>query len=216
VTSSVAGPLRVTLLADGPTDRVLVRVIEWVLRELHLAAVVQWADLRILPTPPTGLAARARKAIELYPAEVLFIHRDAERDSLASRVTEVASALAHVDVRSVCIVPVRMTEAWFLFDERAIREAANNPNGTSPLSLPRITDLESDPDPKESLRSALRLASGQHGRRLARFDTAKAFYRLADRIVAFAPLRRLEAFTHFEDEARRVCVADARTDAADE
>ena len=197
--------LRITLLADGSSDRVLVRVIEWVLAELKVAAIVQWADLRTLPTPPTGLANRALKALDLYPAEILVVHRDAERESLAGRVDEMAAALAGLSVKRVCVVPVRMTEAWFLFDERAIREAANNPNGTEPLDLPDLAEVEGIPDPKETLKEALRRASGHHGHRLAKFDTGKAFHRLADRVGAFAPLRRLAAFTRFEAEARRVC-----------
>lgn len=197
--------IRVTLIGDGSSDRVLVRVIEWVLREHGVPAAVQWADLRVLPNPPTGLAARARKALELYPAEVLFIHRDAEREPHGDRVTEVMLAADTLDVRCVCVVPVRMTEAWFLFDERAIREAADNPSGVTPLALPRTSDLDGVPDPKETLREALRLASGRNGRRLKKFDTAKAFYRLADRIDAFSPLRCLQAFTRFEEETRLTC-----------
>ena len=52
-------------------------------------------------------------------------------------------------VRVVCVVPVRMQEAWLLIDEAALRRAAGDPNGTQPLAMPDVQRLEELADPKQ-------------------------------------------------------------------
>ena len=101
-----------------------------------------------------------------------------------------------------------MTEAWFLFDEQALRFVAENPNGDMPLSLPRIAELENRPDPKEDLYQLLRTASGLHGRRLKKFSSAGRIRRIAERLETFAPLRALSAFRALEDEIAYVVRAN--------
>jgi hypothetical protein len=57
-----------------------------------------------------------------------------------------------------------MQEAWLLFDEAAIREASDNPNGEERMDLPALSSLEEILDPKELLRDLLRVfgtSSGQ-------------------------------------------------------
>ena len=64
------------------------------------------------------------------------MHRDAEREFARTRLAEIEAAIKSateaalelIAVKCVRIVPVRMTEAWFLFDEAAIRRAANRPH----------------------------------------------------------------------------------------
>jgi hypothetical protein len=94
-----------------------------------------------------------------------------------------------------------MQEAWFLFDETAIRTAAGNPAGTHDLKIPR-RDPESLPDPKTILDKALRHASGLKGRRLDRFSTRRASYRLSDLIRDFSPLLQLRAFRRLENDVK--------------
>ncbi|MBL8151214.1 MAG: AAA family ATPase [Blastocatellia bacterium] len=43
-------------------------------------------------------------------------------------------------------------EAWLMFDERAIREAADNPSGKEKLSLHPLNDVENITDPKEVIQ----------------------------------------------------------------
>jgi hypothetical protein len=197
--------VRATLLADGLRDRILTHVVEWVLREAGLRAHVQFAKLDVLPYPPKELLAKARTAMELWPAELLFVHRDAERAARAERSAEISKALGGLGHIHVQVIPVRMTEAWFLFDEPAIRRAAGNPNGTTELKLPSLDEIERIPDPKERLHEALRTASGLSSRRLARFNPGKAVNEVAMLIDSFAPLRSLPAFSWFERETKRAC-----------
>lgn len=204
--------LRYTLLIDGPSDQALQPLLKWLLEQNGVQCAIQgaWADLRRLPHPPKGLSSRIEKAVELYPCDVLFVHRDAEGETRQKRMDEVCEALkeieASIEIPVVPVVPVRMQEAWLLFDEAAIREAASNPNGSVRLNLPRITDLERRPDPKEELHELLRIACELHGRKLKRFDASisKAAQRVTDCINDFNPLRELPAFVALEEELHRI------------
>lgn len=205
------GVFRHTLLCDGPTDANLIPILDWVLRETGEIALPQGelADLFRLGRPPTDLEDKIKHAVELYPCELLFIHRDAEREPPTVRREQIRLALEKAAANgtrlpAIAVVPVRMLEAWLLFDEPAIRRAAGNPRGNQRLDLPPLADIENRPDPKEDLKKAPRVASGLHGRRLKKFDTARAFWRILDHIHDFAPLRTLPAFRLLERDVERL------------
>lgn len=138
--------LRYTLLSDGSSDRALLPILNWLLRshQSDFAVQPQWADLRRLPKQEQlNLSTRIKSSLELYPCDLLFIHRDAEKESRQKRVEEVRKALEQVgetvsQFPFVCVIPVRMTEAWLLFDEVAIRKASGNPRGKQILQLPAL------------------------------------------------------------------------------
>ena len=155
----------------------------------------------MLPPARAGLTERVRCALELFPADLLFVHRDADREPTATRRDEIRKAveIATPNQATVPVVPVRMTEAWLLIDEPAIRSAAGNPRGTMALDLPKLGAIEGIADPKNILCVALRTACALRGRRLARFDATKAVGLVAERITDFRPLQRLSAFKEFED-----------------
>ena len=199
--------LRYTLLSDGGGDQKLLSVLDWVLRQHFPRCAVNgdWADTGRLRSPPRGLPEKIERAIELYPCDVLFIHRDAENQSPGSRISEIDNAVqnsSHQQGQYVHVIPVRMTEAWLLFDEAAIRFASGNPNGGVHLDVPRAPELESIPDPKSVLRDLLLQASELRGRRRKRFRGASAARLVAERIVDYRPLRVLPAFAALEDEVR--------------
>ncbi len=200
--------IRHTLVSDGTTDANLIPIINWTLKQIGGIALSEGvrAEFGRLPKPPEGLAEKMGKAIELHPCDVLFVHRDAEKQSSESRMAEIRAALAAIPRKNqppaVAVVPVRMLEAWLCFDEFAIRKAAGNPNGKTPLGLPSLKRVESRPDPKDDLRKALLAACELSGRRLKKFDTARAFWRIVDCIEDFSPLRELPAFQAFENSIK--------------
>jgi len=197
--------IRYTLLSDGSSDKTLLPVITWLLYQHCPQHPVypQWADLRRLVPPPQGLPEKVRATMRLYPCDLLFVHRDAERVPQNKRVDQIRQAEHDSGIATVAVplVPVRMTEAWFLFDEHAIRRAAGNPNGNVPLQFP--PNPEELPDPKARLHALLKTASELSGRRLRKFREATAVHRVAELIQDFSPLRSLPAFNAFEDELRR-------------
>lgn len=202
--------LRYTLLADGSSDRALLPLLTWALQQQGVSYAIQatWADLGRLRQRPRGLAERITASLDLYPCDLLCIHRDAEREPLAARHAEIIRALDEVEQQgthqlvAVCVIPIRMLEAWLLFDEASIRTAAGNPRGHVDLDIPRLADVERLPDPKERLRQMMRTASGLNGRRLQRLEIN--VHRLAELIDDFSPLRALPAFRALEQELDQV------------
>ncbi|HYU32396.1 MAG TPA: hypothetical protein VEW48_09545 [Thermoanaerobaculia bacterium] len=196
-------PLACTLAGDGAADRALRPVLEWFLGQLPL---LQRRGFTVqVAAPGANLRDRLSRAVQEYPCDVLFVHRDAEREPREKRVEEIRRAVVAAGVPAcVPVVPVRMTEAWLLIEEGAIRRAAGNPNGEVSLPLPRLTSLETVADPKKLLRSCLIQASEKTGRRLEQFerDLPDRVQRVAELISDFAPLRQLPAFRDFENEAR--------------
>jgi hypothetical protein len=208
--------LRYTLVSDGSSDAALIPILTWLLLSNGVRLPVQpaWADLGRLRRPPKTLAERIRLGFELYPCDLLFVHRDAENQGREARVVEIEQAIAEV-VRAagheessvpshVCVVPVRMTEAWLLIDQVAIRHAAGNASGSKPLELPGVETLETLPDPKETLYGLLRDASGLSGRRLQNFAVGHHAHRVSTFISDFSPLRPLQAFQALEVELSQV------------
>lgn len=86
--------LTYTLLADGPTDEAITRVIDWLLKDVapSLTPVPQFADLRGLPRPPKLLHEQIETALRLHPCDILFVHRDAENQSPSARRAEIQTA----------------------------------------------------------------------------------------------------------------------------
>jgi hypothetical protein len=166
---------------------------------------MQWADFRALPVAPKGLAEQIRRAVELFPCDLLIVHRDSETSTPDARFEEVDQALlaAGRQVAAIGVVPVRMTEAWLLFDQQAIRRAAGNPNGIALLPSP-ATRWDELPDPKHVLHEALRAASGLSGRRLKKLSVSAAAHSVAEYIQDFSPLLSVRAFARFEADLEKV------------
>lgn len=201
--------LRYTLLSDGSSDKALMPILTWLLCQHvpNLPIQSRWADLRWLLRPPKELHERVQESIHLYPCDLLFVHRDAETASLDIRLNEIKQAVSNASIENqtsavVCVVPVRMTEAWLLFDISAIRQAAGNPNGTVSLNLPNLSTVESLPNPKGILHEILRKATERSAGRKEGFNTNKAVQRIPEVIEDFSPLRGLSAFIALEDEVR--------------
>jgi len=202
--------IRYVLLSDGSSDKMLIPVLEWLLRRHcpQYALESQWADLGRLPKPPKKMPDRIRKTLELYEPDLLFIHRDAEKDSFESRHREIEAALAgQTNPPVVCVIPVRMQEAWLLFDEMAIRRAAGNPNGKRPMQLPAMATLEALPNPKGLFFSLICDASELSSTRLKKLRPQQRAHLVAQAIDDFEPLLGLPAFRALESELSEVVMS---------
>ncbi|MBO6936776.1 MAG: DUF4276 family protein [Deltaproteobacteria bacterium] len=193
----------VTLLGDGPSDRCLLEPLRWRIRAWLQAGNREAEFTTQFANGPGVVEVKIGRALESFPADLLVVHRDAEGQPADDRRREIeAGADACPEAPPiVCMVPVRMTEAWLLFDERAIRLAADNPNGTVPLSLPRAAD--GDTDPKTTLSRALEQAAEKRGRRLKRFKErlSRRRLRVAEHVADYEPLRQANPdFARFCDD----------------
>ncbi|MFM7464010.1 MAG: hypothetical protein ACKO28_00780 [Cyanobium sp.] len=201
--------LRYTLLGDGSSDRVLQPILNWLLKDLGVEGPIQgeWADLGTVKT--NALSGRVMRALNLFPCDLLFIHRDAENHSRQMRLKEVQSAVQRCSQSSsglgtnfIPVIPIRMTEAWLMISEAALRAAAMNRNGTIPLVMPPIEKLEHLPDPKQILHELLRKASEKRGRRLKEFNPGQVVHQIPQEIKDFSALRQLLSFRDLEADLR--------------
>jgi hypothetical protein len=199
--------LRFTLVGDGSSDRALLPALSWLIRDIvgNIPLEAQWADLGSSSPSEKSLSQRVIKAIEYYPCHLLFIHRDAERpDAVEARIEEIQKACSAVpnvntEIKTVCVIPVRMTEAWLLIDESAIRRAAGNPKGRNTLSIPSIQQLERV-HAKDVLHKAIREASELTGRKAKKLEVARAIHVVADFIADYSRLNQLPGFSRLRME----------------
>jgi hypothetical protein len=191
-------------LGDGPSDAPLGRHVEHLASRHGVGLDVVAPDLRRLQPPPgLQVAARARAVFRFDDAfDLMIVHRDAEGQTTQQRVEEVRAGIGAVRQELPCIpvVPIRMTEAWLLVDEAAIRRVAGRPTGREPLALPALVEIEHVPDPKTVLRRALETASGVRGRRLRAFqrDFGAQRRRLLEALDLSGPVTSLSAWRELE------------------
>jgi hypothetical protein len=190
--------LRYTLVADGSSDAVLKAVIEWTVREHRPDLGVLGEFAGSLGGIGLTLDARIPRALELFPCDLLIVHRDAESHSMEQRLGEIQNAVDENFSPWVPVIPIRMTEAWLLSDEAAIRSAAENKAGRIDLQLPAPGRWEHLRDPKEVLFDALRIASEKSPRALRKFNPARQRALVAERTHDFSRLRGLISFDFFE------------------
>ena len=183
-------PLSYTLLADGTSDRALLPIIRWSLRKIWRDGT--FASPIFEPRQHAPIEKKTAEILEKYKPHLLFVHRDAENQSYETRLKEIP-----VGDRTVPVVPVKMTEAWLLINEGALRTSAGDPNGHQPLEMPTVSQLERLSDPKATLYDLLRIASGKRGRQLRKFKAPEAVHRLAELIPDYSVLRRLSAYECF-------------------
>lgn len=193
------------LVTEGSDDKVLTHPINWLL-EQHCKSSFSgdWADPSVLDDASRDLPTRIAQVAKFYPADVYFVHRDTDTFDREVRVREIVSAFesAGVDTPYVCTIPVRMTEAWFMFSVQAIRRAADNPSSRVDIRLPSASEIQRRASPKDILIKALIAASELSGRRLNNFSSGigrrKAL--VAAHIEDYSPLRSYPAFVDFERE----------------
>ena len=95
---------RHTLVSDGRTDANLIPIINWTLKHaagIELSEGVQ-AELWRLPEKPKSITQRLVTAVDLYPCEVLFVHRDAEKESPRVRFDEIRDAFEKAAIQLSC------------------------------------------------------------------------------------------------------------------
>lgn len=202
--------LHYALISEGSSDQVLLPIINWLLLENGLNRDLRgvWIDFGQLVSLPQNIQERIEKVLddEDYRWDLLFIHRDADNVGYRTRKQEILQHLSNISSKppAICVVPVRMQETWLLINENAIREAAQNRNGKTPLDLPPLKDLENHADPKAKLHKLLLEASELTGRKRKKFNVRVAKHRIPQFIKDFSPLRNLSAFAALETDIQTI------------
>lgn len=188
--------LTYSVVADGGTDRMLVPIIQWAIHRLD-------PEVEILEPLFSVRSGSVKDFVNDYDPGVMliFVHRDAELRTLEERLGEFEWTTRR-DI--VPVIPVRMSEAWLLFDGRAIAQAAGRPG--SSVSTPKLVDVERMSDPKRHLDELLFVAAGSPaGRRGRNFKRSIVERRVnvAGYIADYSPLEDLRAFQCFQDHLKQ-------------
>lgn len=188
-----------TLITDGSSDKLLAPLIELLL-SAHTELAYQVVCAEGLPPLSSGLSARINSALQLFPCDFLLVHRDDEGVGTTVRQQEIESEWAGSQKTAtlICVIPVRMSEAWLIANETPIRAAVGNPNGVDSLDLPATKNIESLPDPKAILFAALKAASGLNSTRKRSFKPHQYRHRVSELTDDLVPLRKLSSFRHLE------------------
>lgn len=186
-------------MADGPSDLPLAAHIETLCRRAGLPMDIVALDPRRLPGMGPTVARRLTAAlVQDSDFDCVFVHRDAEGQDPELRHAEVSTGVkaGGFSGPAVAVVPIRMTEAWLLLDERLIRQVAGHPTGRAHLGLPPQSRVEDIADPKAVLQSALMAASEARGRRRktmrSRFGAHR--HQLLERLDPDGPVQLLSAW----------------------
>lgn len=188
--------LTFSVVADGGTDQLLVPIIQWAIHRLD-------PEVEILEPEFSKRTGGVKEFLRDYTTEVMliFVHRDAENMTLEERLAEFESTSGS---NVVPVIPVRMSEAWILFDGGAIARAAGS--STRMVSVPRVSGIEGLSNPKRHLDNLLLEAAGNpSGRRGKNFRRSLVERRVsvASFITDYSPLEELAAFRWFQDDLER-------------
>lgn len=166
----MTGTLRCLFICEGTSDQGIAFHIERIAADAGFTVTTTVPDFDRLERPPGGTIVEKLDAAHRLGSEyeVLAIHRDADRAGREAREQEIADGVeaSRFDLPYVPVIPVTMTEAWLLLDERKIRRIAGRPNSRVTLDLPTPRNAETLRDPKAHLKAQLALASEATGRRL--------------------------------------------------
>lgn len=198
---------RLAFLPEGPSDGPLADIIERLFSRHEVVVDITEVPHDLLPTG-TGRSVTARLQatanMTATPFAGYLIHRDADKIGPAQRRTEIASSVesASLSTPHVPVIPIRMTEAWLLLDEQAIRQVAGNPKGRVALDLPSRRQVESHPDPKSCLSTALVAASESTGRRRRSIEKRFGEHRrqLLERLDIDGPVTTLSGWKTLLDD----------------
>jgi hypothetical protein len=156
-------------ICEGTSDLPLAELVESLFLDQGTQVYLSRPDLSLLGRVAKDVASQVSAGLTLLggSVDVIVVHRDADNAGLPARRDEIHGAIRSLAIDSsiVPLIPMRMTEAWLLLDETAIRQVAGNPRGRTDLCLPKVHEVESVADPKHILQQCILKASETTGRR---------------------------------------------------
>jgi hypothetical protein len=160
-------------VCEGTSDLPISELIEELLLDRGVEVQMTTPDYSLLPSRVSrDVASKLSAGVSLMRSDpdIVVVHRDQDNTNPGNRRTEISNAVNEVcpQAELIPVIPVRMTEAWLLLDEEAIRRVAGKPNGKHPLPLPHRNSVERVADPKTLLQEIILEASMTTGRRRSR------------------------------------------------
>ncbi|WP_283138084.1 DUF4276 family protein [Rhizohabitans arisaemae] len=198
-------------IAEGTSDMPLADIVEALFIDRGFDVRLSKPDFSFLRKVPRDVTSRVTAGLELMEEtpDLVVVHRDSDNAGHGVRRTEIESAVQNIVEKTslIPIIPVRMTEAWLLLDESAIRQVAGNPRGRQALGLPKAGEVEKIADPKTMLAECLLKAGDLTGRRRDRADKRFPQHRrqLLERLDPTGLVTTLPSWRRMIDDIDRVC-----------
>ena len=199
-------------VAEGSSDGPLADIVELLFLRNGVHVNLSRPDFTQLKvSKDVGSRVEASRKLVGTDVDLVVVHRDADNVGHDARLVEIDHAVSRVmdEAQLVPVVPVRMTEAWLLLDEAAIRHVAGNPNGRNRLPLPKRKEAERVADPKALLAECLLTAANVTGRKRDRL--AKRFgqsrRQLLERLDPDGPVVELQSWKHLVAVVAKVASA---------
>jgi len=194
-------------IAEGSSDLPLAGIIESLFFARGVSVRLSNPDYSLLSTRVRrDVKSRLTAGLELTgeTPNVIVVHRDSDSadPDERRREIEIGAQAASVTSEIVPVIPVRMTEAWLLIDERAIRQVAGNPGGHMDLGLPKLHEIERKADPKKLLGECLIRAADATGRRRKALESRFSNHRrqLLQRLDPNGPVTQLTGWQALEHD----------------
>src|SRR5713226_4980392 len=207
--------LVLALYAEGPTDvrflpPVIQRTTEQLLRRYEKrsinVATVSIPRITDFSNRDECILEAARKAAS---CNILIVHSDADHPTRERALQErfrPGYELVQRTQESLCkslvpIIPIRMTEAWMLAaDHDLLREVIGTSLRAQELGLVnRARQVESDPNPKQTLKQIMQRAYTERSRRHREVDLSPLYAPLGRRI-SLDRLNDVPSYQQFVDD----------------
>ena len=203
---------RILFLGEGTSDEGIAVHVERIAEGCGLDVALTVPDLGLLPLKDRTVRGKLEAVMTLGATfDLVVVHRDSDNVDRREREQEIREAveIAVPECPHVAVVPVKMTEAWLVLDEVAIRSVAGNPAGRMSLGLPGPREAERIADPKAVLREALVAASGLTGRKRTIFQRGFSHQRrqLLERLDHNGAVQHLPSWRTFVDDLQNAFAA---------
>jgi hypothetical protein len=211
------------LYAEGRTDErflpvIIRRTVEQILIQRGRTTVDVLEPIVLNHTIGRDFPRRDERILEAarrsHGFHVLIVHADADHPTPDRAFNEriqpgfdlVQQAREGVCDQLIPIIPVQMTEAWMLTDPEALRTVIGIHTHMHNLGLPaRASQVESDPDPKQTLSQIVQNALTNRPHRRRRIKMGTIYEPLAQEI-RLERLNTVSAYQQFVNEMTRALV----------
>ena len=205
--------LALALYAEGSTDRYflpsIIRRTSRLILDRHGQSRLEVRPVDLIEINKVGISQNecilqaAQKAIENH---MLIVHCDADHPTPEKALKErflpgyelVQQAQEQICKSLVPIIPIQATEAWMLAADHDLlrREIGTNKSARDLGLVSRARQVESDPDPKQTLKEIIRKANEERSRRRREVDL-RLLYAPLGREISLERLGNVPSYKQF-------------------
>jgi len=211
--------LLIGLYTEGPTDvRFLERVVQRTFEDIcynECQGELDVLDIRNIEiidksTFPESVVKASSKGVNEFGIMILCVHTDADdRTDISVYENKINPALKALEncnddicKNIVPIVPIQMTESWMLADKNLFKKEIGTNKNDNDLGIYKRP--EEYADPKEIIKSAIRIANQERTRRHRKDLTISELYLKIGQTVSINELKTIPSYYKFQENIREI------------